>query len=114
MHASLASIGRACTIQEDEDPPATSLESSFDMQQVDYIEQSLRSCTSSVDELVTLALSLCHSIKILPNFNKIVLQEHPCGIKQSDSVRPFIRIYAYSIHFIITYVRNNACSSYSG
>ncbi|CAH8555798.1 unnamed protein product [Schistosoma intercalatum] len=86
MHASLASIGRACTIQEDEDPPATSLESSFDVQQVDYIEQSLRSCTSSVDELVTLALSLCHSIKILPNFNKIVLQEHPCGIKQSDSV----------------------------
>ncbi|CAH8546525.1 unnamed protein product [Schistosoma mattheei] len=86
MHTSLASIGRACTIQEDEDPPATSLESSFDMQQVDYIEQSLRSCTTSVDELVTLALSLCHSIKILPNFNKIVLQEHPCGIKQSDSI----------------------------
>uniref|UniRef100_A0A5K4F3V6 HECT domain-containing protein n=1 Tax=Schistosoma mansoni TaxID=6183 RepID=A0A5K4F3V6_SCHMA len=86
MHASLASIGRACTIQEDEDPPATSVESSFDMQSVDYIEQSLRSCTSSVDELVTLALSLCHSVKILPNFNKIVLQGYPCGIKQNDSI----------------------------
>ncbi|KAH8848922.1 hypothetical protein KSF78_0009720 [Schistosoma japonicum] len=83
MHASLAAIGRACTVQEDEDPPATSLESSLDIQQVDYIEQSIRSCSSSVDELITLALSICHSIKILPNFNIAILLKNRC----TDSIR---------------------------
>ncbi|CAH8516318.1 unnamed protein product [Schistosoma turkestanicum] len=86
MHASLAAIGRACTIQEDEDPPVTSLESSLDIQPVDYIEHSLRSCTSSVDELITHALSLCYSVKILPNFNKLVLQGYSCEDEQTDSI----------------------------
>ncbi|KAK4470317.1 hypothetical protein MN116_005883 [Schistosoma mekongi] len=86
MHASLATIGRACTVQEDEDPPATSLESSLDIQQVDYIEQSIRSCSSSVDELITLALSLCHSIKILPNFNKAIVLKNRCTDKEIDLI----------------------------
>ncbi|CAH8855925.1 unnamed protein product [Trichobilharzia szidati] len=73
MHASLAAIGRACTVEEDEDPPATPIQTSLDSQQADYIEQSLRLCTSTTDELITFTLSLCQSIKILTNFNKAVV-----------------------------------------
>nr|CAH8855858.1 unnamed protein product [Trichobilharzia regenti] len=73
MHASLAAIGRACTVEEDEDPPATPIQTSLDSQQADYIEQSLRLCTSTTDELITFTLSLCQSVKILTNFNQAVV-----------------------------------------
>ncbi|CAH8546487.1 unnamed protein product [Heterobilharzia americana] len=68
-----AAIGRACTVEEDEDPPLTPVQSSLDLQQSDCIEQSLRLCTSTLEEIITLTLSLCKSIKILPNFNKAVI-----------------------------------------
>ncbi|TPP66853.1 hypothetical protein FGIG_03383 [Fasciola gigantica] len=60
MHASLASIGRACTV-EDEEPPETPTHSSIDSQ-TDYLEQCLRPIGWTARELVEKTIELLASL----------------------------------------------------
>ncbi|CAL8069014.1 unnamed protein product [Calicophoron daubneyi] len=84
MHASLASIGRACTV-EDEEPPQTPTQTSID-NQTDYIQQFMRVPSLSSMELAEKTLSLSRSVEVLPSFERAIYRpSRECKLRAEDS-----------------------------